>query len=74
MSSRFAVGKNKKSLKDIADQLNAVHKNTTLEQAFESRSQHEQEQKFRELFENDGDGHSNSRSRTRQSNSSKDRR
>lgn len=30
MSSRFGVAKGKKSLKDIADQLNAVNKNTTL--------------------------------------------
>lgn len=34
MASRSSIPKHKKKLKDIADELNAVNKNTTLEAAF----------------------------------------
>jgi hypothetical protein len=50
MSNKFGVSKNKKSLKDIADQLNAVNKNTTLEKAFEKRIDVQNETKYKRLF------------------------
>lgn len=50
MSSKFGVSKSKKSLKDIADQLNAVNKNSTLEKAFEKRSEMEIEKKYKKIF------------------------
>lgn len=36
MRSQLSVGRNKASLKDIADQLNAVNNNYTLEKAFDN--------------------------------------
>lgn len=36
MSNKFSISKGKQSLKDIADQFNAVNKNTTLQKAFEN--------------------------------------
>lgn len=62
MSSRFGVPKNKKSLKDIADQLNAVNKNSTLEKAFDKRIDLQNHHKFKAIFENEAWEYSNSRS------------
>ena len=71
MSSRYAVSKDKNGLKAIADQLNAVNKNKTLEKAFESHKDQKNEHKYKELFENESWEYSSSLARTKNYSSQK---
>ena len=50
MSNKFSISKGKQSLKDIADQFNAVNKNTTLQKAFENGIEQKNQLKWKELF------------------------
>lgn len=57
MSNRSRPMRKKRKLKDIADELHAVNKNTTIEQAIEKQKEKETDSKFREIF---SQSHSNS--------------
>ena len=50
MTNRTATSKTKKSLKDIADELNAVNKNITIEKAFEKQKAYQNDKKYKDIF------------------------
>jgi hypothetical protein len=53
MSNRSSISRNKKSLKDIADQLNAVNKNQTIKGAFQGDANKINARQFNKIFKDE---------------------
>ena len=59
MSQKYK-SKGKESLKNIADRLNAINKNATLEKAFENHEEEKTSKRYQNIFENESWEYSNS--------------